>query len=55
VRGVDLVTLANRLGHRDSNVTQATYLHIIKSKEKQAANVMDVFYKKASNKDEKTG
>jgi len=46
--GVDMVTLANRLGHRNSNITQATYLHIIKSREKQAANVMDMFYNSKS-------
>ncbi|MCL2249134.1 MAG: site-specific integrase [Oscillospiraceae bacterium] len=46
--GVDMVTLANRLGHADSNITQSTYAHIIRSKEKQAANVMDMFYTKTT-------
>ncbi len=53
--GVDVVTLSARLGHGDKNVTLNTYSHIIKSKEAQAANQMDVFYsrigvKEAENK-----
>ena len=42
--GVDVVTLSNRLGHGDKNVTLNTYSHIIKSKEAEVANKMDVFY-----------
>ena len=44
--GVDVVTLSGRLGHGDKNITLNTYSHIIKSKEAQAANRMDVFYSK---------
>jgi len=42
--GVDVVTLSGRLGHADKNITLGTYSHIIKSKEAQAANRMDMFY-----------
>jgi integrase len=42
--GVDVVTLSGRLGHADKNITLNTYSHIIKSKEQQAANHMDIFY-----------
>ena len=42
--GIDIVTLSGRLGHADKNITLNTYSHIIRSKEKQAANKMDNFY-----------
>lgn len=48
--GVDVVTLSGRLGHRDKNITLNTYNHIIKSKEAQAANRMDVFYSQIAEK-----
>lgn len=48
--GVDVVTLSGRLGHSDKNVTLNTYSHIIKSKEAQAANRMDIFYSKMEKK-----
>jgi integrase len=44
--GVDVVTLAGRLGHSDKNTTLRVYSHLIESKEKQVANVMDQFYTK---------
>jgi len=53
--GVDVVTLSGRLGHGDKNVTLNTYSHIIKSKEAQAANRMDIFYSKAAGTEAKTG
>ena len=53
--GVDVVTLSGRLGHGDKNVTLNTYSHIIKSKEAQAANRMDIFYAKSAEKQEKIG
>ena len=40
----DIVTLSGRLGHSSKNVTLDTYSHMIKSREKQAANKMDSFY-----------
>jgi len=40
----DIVTLSNRLGHRDINVTLGVYSHLIKSREAKAANKMDKFY-----------
>ena len=49
--GVDVVTLSGRLGHGDKNITLNTYSHIIKSKEAQAANYMDIFYSKTAEKD----
>ena len=51
--GVDVVTLSGRLGHGDKNVTLNTYSHIIKSKEAQAANRMDIFYSRTAEKDKK--
>lgn len=39
--GMDAVTLAGRLGHGDKNVTLNTYTHAIKSRNKQAASIMD--------------
>lgn len=42
--GIDIVTLSGRLGHADKNITLNTYSHVIKSKERQAANKMDNFY-----------
>ena len=38
---MDAVTLAGRLGHGDKTVTLNTYTHAIKSKNKQAASIMD--------------
>ena len=48
--GVDVVTLSGRLGHGDKNITLNTYSHVIKSKEAQAANRMEIFYSKASKR-----
>ena len=42
--GIDIVTLSGRLGHGDKNITLNTYSHIIKSREAQVANKMDMFY-----------
>jgi len=53
--GVDVVTLSGRLGHGDKNVTLNTYSHIIKSKEAQAANRMDIFYSKTAGTEAKIG
>lgn len=50
-QGIDIVTLSGRLGHADKGVTLNTYSHIIKSKEKQVANNMDIFYSNISNSD----
>lgn len=50
--GVDVVTLSGRLGHSDKNITLNTYSHIIKSKEVEAANKMELFYKRKNNKKE---
>ena len=53
--GVDVVTLSGRLGHGDKNITLNTYSHIIKSKETQAANSMDVFYSQLTDKEATIG
>jgi len=50
--GIDIVTLSNRLGHADKNVTLNTYSHIIKSKEKEAANKMENVYAKYIRNDD---
>ncbi len=39
--GMDVVTLAARLGHGDKNVTLNTYTHAVKSKKKKPAAIMD--------------
>jgi len=44
--GTDIVTLSGRLGHADKNVTLNTYSHLINSREKQAANKLENFYKR---------
>ncbi len=51
--GLDVVTLSGRLGHADKNITLNTYSHIIKSKEAQAANKMDIFYNELSTRNKK--
>ena len=51
--GTDIVTLSGRLGHGDKNVTLNTYSHIIKSKEAQVANQMDIFYARMAEKAQK--
>ncbi|MCL2496631.1 MAG: site-specific integrase, partial [Clostridiales bacterium] len=48
--GVDLVTLSSRLGHADKNITLNVYSHLVKSKEAQAANRMDIFYSDIAEK-----
>jgi len=48
---VDVVTLAGRLGHSDKTVTLNMYAHMIKSREKRAANMMDKFYTESTGKD----
>ena len=55
VAGTDVVTLSGRLGHVDKNITLNTYSHIIKSKEEQAANRMDIFYTQQAGQAAKNG
>lgn len=38
--GVDLVTVAGKLGHADSTTTQVVYAHLLKKSEQETANVM---------------
>ena len=41
---VDIVTLSGRLGHSNTTTTLNTYAHLIKSRERRAANKIDEFY-----------
>jgi integrase len=47
--GADIVTLSGRLGHADKTVTLGVYSHVIKSKEQQAANLMENYYSAVDN------
>lgn len=49
----DIVTLSGRLGHADKNVTLNTYSHQIRSKEKEAANKMDLFYNRQTDNNQR--
>ena len=46
---IDIVTISGRLGHADKSVTLNTYSHMIKSREKMAANKMDKYYEAIRN------
>jgi len=48
--GIDPVTLSNRLGHSDKNITLNTYSHVIKSKEAQVANEIDKLYSRINGR-----
>jgi len=46
-KGMDIETVAGRLGHSTSATTQNVYSHFLESKDRQAADIMeDVFSKK---------
>ncbi len=50
-RGMDIQTVAGRLGHSTSATTQNIYSHFLESKNRQAADLMeDAFTKKKVNK-----
>ncbi|MBT9132390.1 MAG: putative prophage phiRv2 integrase [Firmicutes bacterium] len=50
-RGMDIQTVAGRLGHSTSATTQNIYSHFLESKDRQAADLMeDAFTKKKVNK-----
>ncbi|MHB1419114.1 MAG: tyrosine-type recombinase/integrase [Bacillota bacterium] len=40
-KGMDIETVAGRLGHSTSTTTQNIYSHFLESKDKQAANMME--------------
>ncbi len=42
--GIDVVTLSSRLGHSNKNTTLGIYSHMIESREKLSANMMQDFY-----------
>ena len=53
-RGMDVETVAGRLGHSTSATTQNVYSHFLKSKDRQAADLMESsFSKKAQKKKSK--
>lgn len=48
--GVDLRTVAGKLGHANSTTTQLVYSHLVKSAEKETANMMESFIKASTEK-----
>jgi integrase len=48
--GVDLRTVAGKLGHANSNTTQLVYSHLVKSAEEEAANKPEIFLQQATEK-----
>lgn len=48
--GVDLRTVAGKLGHANSNTTQLVYSHLVKSAEKETANMMESFIQTSTEK-----
>lgn len=48
--GVDLRTVAGKLGHANSNTTQLVYSHLVKSAEKETANMMESFIQNSTEK-----
>lgn len=53
--GMDIQTVAGRLGHSTSATTQNVYSHFLESKDRQAADLMeDTFIKKKKEKKKKT-
>ena len=53
-RGMDIQTVAGRLGHATSTTTQTIYSHFLKSKDRQAADLMEeAFTKKPEEPEQK--
>lgn len=48
--GVDLRTIAGKLGHRDTNTTSIVYSHLLKSAEKETTDQLESFIKQATEK-----
>jgi integrase len=48
--GVDLRTVAGKLGHANSNTTQLVYSHLLKSAEEETANKLETFLQQATDK-----
>lgn len=52
-RGMDIETVAGRLGHRTSATTQNIYSHFLESKDRQAADLMEDTFTSSKNKSKK--
>ncbi len=48
--GVDLRTVAGKLGHANSTTTQLVYSHLVKSAEKETADMMESFIQSSTEK-----
>jgi len=48
--GVDLRTVAGKLGHANSNTTQLVYSHLVKSAERETSDMMESFIKSNTEK-----
>lgn len=48
--GVDIRTVAGKLGHSKPSVTMDIYSHLIKSAERETANIMDTFLQEVTEK-----
>lgn len=48
--GVDLRTVAGKLGHANSNTTQLVYSHLVKSAERETADMMEFFIQNSTEK-----
>lgn len=51
IAGTDIRTIAGKLGHSKASFTMDTYAHLIKSAEKETANVMDILLKQITEKE----
>lgn len=49
-QGMDIETIARRLGHTTSVTTQSVYSHFLKAKDRQAADMMEETFKPAAEK-----
>ncbi len=52
-KGIDVRTVANRLGHSETSTTLDVYTHALKSADKAAANVIDQMFIKSKNLNKK--
>ena len=48
--GVDLRTVAGKLGHANSTTTQLIYSHLVKSAENETADMMETFIQTSKEK-----
>ncbi|KJS16205.1 MAG: hypothetical protein VR69_09940 [Peptococcaceae bacterium BRH_c4b] len=52
-RGMDIETVAGRLGHSTSATTQNVYSHFLESKDRQAADIMEDTFSKKKQEEKK--